>query len=255
MSPTTRRRGRRGRRGRPRGADPPGRPGARVPLLVGPGQDRPAADRPSIRLVLLGLRGPPLPRLLLPAGQRQHRLPAPQAGRSDPGAGGQAVHDRAQLRQRRPLRGRPADRRDRPGGPQRRVLHQRWRGGQRERRTDGPAAHRPAQGPRRLPQLPRRHRRRHRADRRPAALAVRAGDAGHRAVLGALPLPLVLPCRERAGGVRAGAGAPARRHRVRGPGHGRRDRARDGRRHQRHPGARRTATSPACARCATSSAS
>ncbi len=34
--------------------------------------------------------GKPLPRLLQPAGQRQHRPPAPQAGRGDPGAGREA---------------------------------------------------------------------------------------------------------------------------------------------------------------------
>ena len=36
---------------------------------------------------LLGLRGQPLPRLLQPARQRQHRPPAPEARRGDPGAG------------------------------------------------------------------------------------------------------------------------------------------------------------------------
>ena len=46
-----------------------------------------------------------------------------------------------------------------------------------------------------LPQLPRRDRRRDHADRRPAPLAVRAGHARRRALLGALPLPLGVPRR------------------------------------------------------------
>ena len=46
-----------------------------------------------------------------PAGQRQHRLPAPEAGRGDPGARRHAAHDRAVVRQRRAQRGGPADRR------------------------------------------------------------------------------------------------------------------------------------------------
>ena len=79
------------------------------------GQIDPLPIAARLGLVLLGLRGQALPRLLLPAGQRQHRLPAPQAGRRDPGAGRPAVHDRARLRQRRPLRGGPAHRRARPG--------------------------------------------------------------------------------------------------------------------------------------------
>ena len=63
------------------------RPRARLPLLVRAGADRPAADRRRRGLVLLGLRRQPLPRLLLAAGQHQHRPPAPQGRRGDPGAG------------------------------------------------------------------------------------------------------------------------------------------------------------------------
>ena len=45
-----------------------------------------------------------------------------------------------------------------PGRPQPGLLHQRRRRGQRERDPDGPAAHRPAQDPGDVPQLPRRDR-------------------------------------------------------------------------------------------------
>ena len=72
---------------------------------------------------------------------------------------------------------------------------------------------------------------------------------------GPVPVPLLLPRRERAGGVRAGAGAPAGRHHVRGCRHGRRDRAGDRRRAPTGSSFRRTATWPAFARSATSWAS
>ena len=64
----------------------------------------------------LGRRRHPLPRLLRPAGQHQHRPPAPQGRRRDPGAGRAARHGRAAARQRRPRRGGPADRRARAPG-------------------------------------------------------------------------------------------------------------------------------------------
>ena len=112
-----------------------------------------------------------LSRLRLAAGQREHRLPAPEAGRGDHRAGRQIDHHLARVRQRGPQRSGPPDRRTRAGRPEQGVLHQRRRRGDRERDPHGPAAHRPAQGLRRLPQLPRRDRRRAHADRRPAALA------------------------------------------------------------------------------------
>ena len=62
-----------------------------------------------------------------------------------------------------------------PGDLDRGLLHQRRRRGHRERHPHGPARHRPPQGPGHVPQLPRRHRGRHHHDRRPAALAQRAG--------------------------------------------------------------------------------
>ena len=57
------------------------------------------------------------------------------------------------------------------------------------------AAHRPAQDARRVPQLPRRDRRRDRAHRRPAPLGDRARHARRRPLLGAVPLPLAVPRR------------------------------------------------------------
>ena len=47
-----------------------------------------------------------------------------------------------------------------PGDAEPGVLHQRRRRGHRERHADGAPAHRPPQGAHRLPQLPRRDRRR-----------------------------------------------------------------------------------------------
>ena len=87
--------------------------------------------------------------------------------------GRQAVHRRAAARQRRPLGGRPADRRAHPGRPEQGLLHQRRRRRRRARRPDGPAAHRPLQGARALPLVSRRHRHRGQPHRRSAALAQR----------------------------------------------------------------------------------
>ena len=142
-----------------------------------------------------------------------------------------------------------------PRRPRQGLLHQRRRRGHRERHADGAPAHRPPEGARDLPQLPRRHRRVDHGDRRPAALAERAGDAGHRPLLGAVPLPLGLPRDERGRGVRARPPAPARHHRVRGPVDDRGGDPRDGRRHQRHPRAAGRLPRRASARSATSTAS
>ena len=93
------------------------------------------------------------------------------------------------------------------------------------------------------------------ADRRPAPLGERAGHARRRALLGPVPLPLRLPRDHRGAGVRARAAAPARHDH----GRGARDRSR---RSCSRPwwaptasSCRRPATSPACARSATSTAS
>ena len=138
---------------------------------------RPARRRRRRGLAVLGRPGQPLPRLLQPAGQRQHRPPAPEARRRHQGAGRQAVHGRPVPRQRGPQRGGPADRRAGARRPRHGVLHQRRRRGDRERHPHGPPAHRPPQGADDVPQLPRRDRRRDHDDRRPAALGQRAGHA------------------------------------------------------------------------------
>ena len=57
-----------------------------------------------------------VPRLLQPAGQRQHRPPAPGRRRGDPGAGRDARHDRRRPRQPDPRRGGRAHRRRAPAG-------------------------------------------------------------------------------------------------------------------------------------------
>ena len=80
----------------------------------------------------------------------------PQGRRRHPGAGRPPVHRRPDLRQRRAERGRPPHRRAGARRPRQGVLHQRRRRGDRERRPDGARLHTgPAQGARRVPQLPR----------------------------------------------------------------------------------------------------
>ena len=171
-----------------------------LPIAVGAG------------LVLPGLRRQALPRLLQPAGQRQHRLPAPEAGRGDPGAG-RPADARSSRRSPTTPAARPpgSSPSSRPGDLEPGVLHQRRRRGDRERDAHGPAAHRPAQGARRLPQLPRRHRRRDHADRRPAPLG-RPSPAMPGVVhyWGPYPYRSAFHADDRGGGVRARAAAPAR---------------------------------------------
>ena len=189
----------------------------------------------ALRVAHLGLRRQPLPRLLLAAGQRQHRPPAPQGGRRDPGAGRPAVHHRAAARQRPALRGGPADRRAGTRRAGEGVLHQRRRRRDRERGPDGPAAHRPAQGAHDVPQLPRQHGHRDPDDRRPAPLGQRRRRDRRRALLRALRLPVAVLVGVGGAGVRAGAGAPRAGGRVRRPRHDRGAGARDHSRYGGHP--------------------
>ena len=175
--------------------------------------------------LVLGLRGPTLPRLLLPARQPQHRPPAPSADRRHPGGGRPLVHRGSLVRQRRPGRGRPPDRRAGPRRPGHGVLHQWRRRGDRERHPHGPPAHRPAQGADHVPQLPRLHCGRDHHDRRPRRWPNEPAAVGHGQVLGPVPVPLRLPRRQRGRGVRAGPPAPGRRHHGRGRPHHRRHRS------------------------------
>ena len=183
-------------------------------------------------LLGLGRRRHHLPRLLRPARLHQPRLRAPGDRARDPGAGGDARDRRPAARERRPLRGRPPHRRAGAGfsagqrALQPRVLHQRRRGRDRERRPDGPPAHRPPQGARPLPQLPRQHHDGDQPDRGSAAVAQRLRHRGSRPLLRALPVPVGVPRHHRAGGVRARPGTPRADDPARGAGDDRRDRAR-----------------------------
>ena len=81
-----------------------------------------------------------------------------------------------------------------PGEPAALHVHPGRGGCQRERGQAGARLHRPAQDPDPLPLLPRRLRRRHGADRRPAPPSLGANpDARRGAFPRSLPLPLHLP--------------------------------------------------------------
>ena len=204
-----------------RGSRPPrrrARPRARLPLVVGAGSARPDGGRGRPRQPRLGPRRPRVPGLLQPAGQRQHRPPAPRTSsrrsRSRP---------RSWPPSPRPpptsTRGEAAKRITAPCARrlQQGLLHQRRRRRQRERHPDGPAAHRARQGRLDLPQLPRQHRV---GDRRDGRLAARAQRVRPRARprLRPLPLPLRVLGDHARGGERARAAAPRPGRRVRGPG-------------------------------------
>ena len=203
------------------------------------GPDQPAAGRRRRGLLVLGLRGEPLPRLRLAARQRVDRPPAPEDRPGDQGPGRPPLHHRAQPRERQARRAGPPPRRARARRPRHGVLHQRRRRGQRERHADGATAHRPQQDHGAVPLLPRRNARGDHGDRRSAPLAVRAGAARVRAVRGPVPLPLVVPRDDAGGGVRPRPrprrGDPA----VRGPADRGRHHGRAHRRDQRHPRAAR----------------
>ena len=132
-----------------------------------------------------------------------------------------------------------------PGDLRYHVLHERRRRGQRERDQAGALGHRPPQGDRALPLLPRRHRRGDHAHGRPAPLGRRAGHPRCRAHARPVHLPLPgRPPRPVPGlhGRAAPRGAPPVRER----GHGRGRDPRDGDRHERpdSPAARLPAVDP-----------
>ena len=154
------------------------------------GRAQPAADRRRPGLLRLGLRRQPLPRLLQPAGQRQHRPPAPQGRRGDPGAGRPSW--------RRSPRSTPTTAR----GEAAQAHRRRWppTGFDKVFFTNGGAdANENAIRMARLHtgrdkvlsfyrSLPRQHRRGDRRDRRLAALAQRVRQRP-RALLRAVPVP------------------------------------------------------------------
>ena len=151
-----------------------------------------------------------VPRLLRPAGQHQHRPPAPEGRRGDPGAGRAAAHGRAAARQRRALRGGPADRRAGAG--------------RAPATSSSPtAAPTPIENAVRMARLHTGRRKvlsRYRSYHGNTTTAINLtgdprrwpNDYGAEGVVhffGPVPLPLGVPRRRReAGGVRARAGAP-----------------------------------------------
>ena len=223
----------------PRSRDRRGREGVRPLLVVGAGPDQPDRGRRRRGPSLLGLRREAVPRLRLAARQRQHRPPAPEDHPGDQGPGRPALHDRPADGERVALAARPDARGGDARRPVRLVLHERRRGGERERRQARAPRHRPQQGHRAVPLVPRRDERRGHADRRPAPLGGRARDARGREDV--RPLHVPLPRRSPGSVPRLHRrAAPRGDPRVRGRAHRRGGDSRDGHRHQRdHPAARR----------------
>ena len=183
--------------------------------------------------------GQALPRLRLTARQRLDRARPPEGDRGDQGAGREALHDRAADGDGAALAARPDAGRGDAGQPEDVVLHERRRGGERERDQARALVHRAAQGDRALPLLPRCDRRRDHAHGRSAALVRGARAPGRRAH--ARPVHLPLPRRPSRSLPRLhGRAAPRGDPPVRGPAHGRRRHPGDRRRHERrHRPARR----------------
>ncbi len=126
-----------------------------------------------------------------------------------------------------------------PGDLEPHVLHERRRGGERERDQDRPLGDRPPQGDRALSLLPRSDRRRDHAHRRSSSLVRRARHPWRRAH--PRPVHVSLPRRpSRPVPGLLGRPAPGGDPPVRGRAHGRRRDHGDGRRHERpHLPARR----------------
>ena len=220
-------------------ADRRGREGVRPLLVVGTEPDQPDRGRGCGRPALLGLRRQALPRLRLPARQRQHRPPASENRPGDQGPGRPALHDRPADGERVAL----AARADARGGDARRplrlLLHERRRRGQRERREARPARHRPRQDHRALQVVPRSDERRRHAHRRSSPLGCRAGHAGRRPDVRPVHVSLSRRSSRPLPGVH-GRTAPRGDPRVRGRAHGRRGDPRDRDGDERHhPAARR----------------
>ena len=194
------------------------------------GQLDPDRDRPRRGRLPLHARGQAHPRLQQPADVGEHRPWRPPGDRRDHRAGDEAPVRPAGLRDRDPRPPRRQARRD----PARRhgqgLLHARRRRGDRERDQARPPPHRPLQGPRPLPRLPRRDVRGDDPHRRPAPLGQRAGPRRRRPLPGHAPLG-----REGAAAGRGEPAGPRGRHPLRGRPHDRGGLPRDDRRDQRHP--------------------
>ena len=142
------------------------------------------------------------------------------------------MHDRPADGDRVALDARPARRRGDARRPVDDVLHQRRRGGERERDSSRTVVHRPAQDHRPLSQLPRRDRGLAHAHRRPAPLAVRARHHRRRAHVRPVHVPLPGRPSRSVPGVHRRA-APGGDPPVRGRTHGRGRHPRDGHRDER----------------------
>ena len=149
-------------------------PGAHPVLVVRPERPRPHRHRPRRGHLPLHARRQADHRLQRPADVRQHRPRRPPRDRRHARAGAQAAVRPAGVRDRDPRPPRCQARRDPAGRHEQGLLHPRRRRGDRERHQARPPLHRPLQGPRPLPRLPRRHLRGDDPHRRPAPLGQRA---------------------------------------------------------------------------------
>ena len=169
----------------------------RLPLLVGAGADRPAADRAARRARYFweydGTRYLDFSSQLVNVniGYQHPKLVA--AIQEQAGA---ALHDRAVVRQRRAQRGSRGSSPSIAPGDLNQVF---FTNGGAEANENAVRMARLHTGRHKvllgLPQLSRRDRRRDHADRRAAALGRRARHAGRRALLGSVPLSLRVPRR------------------------------------------------------------
>ena len=210
----------------------------------------PDRDRPGRGRLPLHARRAAHPRLQQPADVGEHRPRRPAGHRRDHRAGAEAPVRAAGVRDRDPRPPGPEARRDPAGRHGQGVLHAGRCRGDRERHQVRPPLHRPHEGPRALPLVPRRDDGGDDADRRSAPLGERARARRRRPLSRHAPLGRA--------GAAAGRGEPpgaGGRHPLRG----RRTRSR---RSSSRPSwgrtassSRPTATSRASARSATATGS
>ena len=140
--------------------------------------DRPDPDCRRRGPLLLGLRRQAVPRLRVAARQRLARTPAPEGRRRDQGAGGAPLHDRADDGERAPLRARAAAR-GRHARATCRCRSSRTAAPRRTRtRSSSPAGTRAGRRSWRATARTTARPQERSRDRRPAALAGRAGSPG-----------------------------------------------------------------------------